>query len=126
MLFLFPYFNGTNVQMWFIIPVHILKRTVGADLFARIFFFFGLVLILYFALQSDLYILFEHAAGYAVFRVKEFEEVGMLLPQVEESVADLSRFNSVVKLISFYPFKSAASALENINSISEGKYIVYI
>lgn len=26
--------------------------------------------------------LFEHAAGYALFAVKEVEEIGMLLPQV--------------------------------------------
>lgn len=26
--------------------------------------------------------LFEHAAGYALFAVKEMEEIGMLLPQV--------------------------------------------
>ncbi|XP_047112857.1 nucleolar protein 56 [Schistocerca piceifrons] len=70
--------------------------------------------------MSELYVLFEHAAGYAIFRVKEFEEVGMLLPQVEASVTDLSRFNQVVKLISFAPFKTASSALENINGISEG------
>lgn len=71
-------------------------------------------------MQSKLFILFEHAAGYAVFRVKEFEEIGMLLPQVEESVTDLSRFRSVVSLVGFSPFKTALSALENINSISEG------
>lgn len=70
--------------------------------------------------MSKLFILYEHAAGYAVFSVKEFEEVGMLLPQVEESVSDLSRFNSVVKLIGFAPFKTALAALESINSISEG------
>lgn len=44
----------------------------------------------------------------------------MLLPQVEASVTDLSRFNQVVKLFSFSPFKTALSALESINSISEG------
>lgn len=70
--------------------------------------------------QSKLFVLFEHAAGFAVFSVKEFEEVGMLLPQVEASVTDLSRFNAVVKLIGFSPFKTALAALENINSISEG------
>ncbi|CAD1480471.1 unnamed protein product, partial [Heterotrigona itama] len=69
---------------------------------------------------SKLFVLYEHAAGYATFSVKEFEEVGMLLPQVESSVTDLSRFNSVVKLIGFSPFKTALAALENINSISEG------
>lgn len=67
-----------------------------------------------------LYVLYEHAAGYAVFSVKEFEEISMLLPQVEQSVTDLSRFNSIVKLVGFSPFKTAVAALENVNAISEG------
>lgn len=71
-------------------------------------------------LQMDLYVLFEHAAGFALFRVKEFEDIGSLLPQVEASVTDLSKFNSVVKLIGFTPFKTALSALDNVNSVSEG------
>ncbi|KMQ97108.1 nucleolar protein 56 [Lasius niger] len=70
--------------------------------------------------MSQLFILFEHAAGYALFRIKEFEEIGMLLPQVEQSVTDLSRFRSVVSLVGFAPFKTAVVALENINNISEG------
>jgi len=44
----------------------------------------------------------------------------MLLPQVEQSVTDLARFRSIVTLVGFSPFKTALSALENINSISEG------
>lgn len=67
-----------------------------------------------------LHVLFEHASGYSLFRVKEFEDVGLLLPQVEESVLDLSRFNAIVKLVAFSPFKSGANALDNMNSISEG------
>lgn len=67
-----------------------------------------------------MYVLFEHAAGYSLFRVKEFEDAGAFLPQIEQSVTDLSRFNGVVKLVAFAPFKSAAHALDNINSISEG------
>ncbi|XP_011150468.1 nucleolar protein 56 [Harpegnathos saltator] len=70
--------------------------------------------------MRKLYILFEHASGYAVFFVKQFEEIGMLLPQVEESVTDLARFRSIVSLVSFSAFKTAVAALENINSISEG------
>ncbi|XP_063988528.1 nucleolar protein 56 [Diachasmimorpha longicaudata] len=70
--------------------------------------------------MPKLFILYEHAAGYAVFGVKEFEEIGMLLPQVEASVTDLSRFNAIVKLTGFSPFKTALAALESINSISEG------
>uniref|UniRef100_A0AAY4AEB6 Nucleolar protein 56 n=1 Tax=Denticeps clupeoides TaxID=299321 RepID=A0AAY4AEB6_9TELE len=67
-----------------------------------------------------LHVLFEHASGYALFAVKEVEEIGMLLPQVELSVLNIGKFSSVVKLSAFFPFKSAQSALENINAISEG------
>uniref|UniRef100_A0A0A9YCK6 Nucleolar protein 56 n=1 Tax=Lygus hesperus TaxID=30085 RepID=A0A0A9YCK6_LYGHE len=68
----------------------------------------------------DLYVLYEHAAGYSLFSIKEFEEVGMLLPQVEQSVTELKRFQQIVNLVSFVPFKTAVAALENINSVSEG------
>ncbi|XP_064163753.1 nucleolar protein 56 isoform X5 [Anguilla rostrata] len=67
-----------------------------------------------------LHVLFEHAAGYALFAVKEVEEIGMLLPQVEESVLNIGKFNNVVKMVAFFPFRSAQMALENINAISEG------
>lgn len=67
-----------------------------------------------------LYVLYEHASGYALFKVKEFEDVGMLIPQVEESHADVSRFKSIVSLEGFSPFKTAVSALENVNAVSEG------
>ncbi|XP_051960542.1 nucleolar protein 56-like [Xyrauchen texanus] len=67
-----------------------------------------------------LHVLFEHAAGYALFAVKEVEEIGMLLPQVEESVLNVGKFSTVVRLSAFFPFKSAQGALENINAVSEG------
>ncbi|KAK9529354.1 hypothetical protein VZT92_013453 [Zoarces viviparus] len=67
-----------------------------------------------------LHVLFEHAAGYALFVVKEVEEIGMLLPQVEECVLSIGKFNSMVSLAAFFPFKSAQAALENMNAISEG------
>lgn len=35
--------------------------------------------------QVLLHVLFEHASGYALFAVKEVEEIGMLLPQVRPS-----------------------------------------
>lgn len=45
--------------------------------------------------------------------------------QVQAAVLDLAKFGKVVKLESFLPFKSGANALENINSISEGKVKQY-
>lgn len=41
--------------------------------------------------------------------------------QVEESVLTIGKFHNVVKLVAFAPFKSAQSALENINAVSEGE-----
>lgn len=70
--------------------------------------------------MSHLYVLYEHASGYSLFRVKEFEEIGALIQQVEQSALDLSKFNSVVKLIAFAPFTSGLNALDNLNAISEG------
>lgn len=70
--------------------------------------------------MSLLMVLFEHASGYALFRVKEFEEIGMESAQVEQSVLDISKFGTIVQLHAFNPFKTAANALDNINSISEG------
>jgi len=66
------------------------------------------------------FVLFEHAAGYALFRLQEFEEIATFQPQVEASVNDVSKFAQVVNLIAFSPFKAAADALANINSVSEG------
>ena len=70
--------------------------------------------------NAALQVLYEHATGYALFGVKEFEEVASFLPQVEKSTQDLIKFKSLVKLLAFAPFKNAANALENTNSISEG------
>ncbi|KAL8206441.1 UNVERIFIED_CONTAM: snoRNP complex protein nop56 [Gekko kuhli] len=67
-----------------------------------------------------LHVLFEHAAGYALFALRQAEEVALLLPQVEGSVLNLGKFLSLVRLVAFAPFKSAQSALENINAVSEG------
>lgn len=64
--------------------------------------------------------LFEHASGYGLFRVKEFEEVATFIPEVEKSTNDVSKFQSLVKLLAFSPFKSGTNALDNMNSISEG------
>ena len=35
----------------------------------------------------------------------------------------IAKFNSMVSLAAFFPFKSAQGALENMNAISEGKII---
>ena len=64
--------------------------------------------------------MYEHASGYAVFKVVAQEEIGVLLPEVQDSVSDLGRFGKLVKMVAFSPFRSGANALDNINCISEG------
>ena len=64
--------------------------------------------------------LYEHAAGYALFKVKEFEEIAMFIPQVEKATLNPVKFKSFVNLVAFLPFKSGTNALDNINSVSEG------
>ncbi|CAG0912797.1 unnamed protein product [Notodromas monacha] len=70
--------------------------------------------------MTTLYVLFEHATGYSLTRVKEFEEVGAFLPEVEASVNDVRKFQGLVKLVGFAPFKNAQNALENMNAVAEG------
>ncbi|KAI1724044.1 snoRNA binding domain, fibrillarin domain-containing protein [Ditylenchus destructor] len=70
--------------------------------------------------EAPHFILFEHAVGYTLLKVKEFEDIGLMLPQVVESAGDIQRFNSIVQVHAFEPFKNTEAALENCNMISEG------
>ncbi len=67
-----------------------------------------------------LFVLYEHAAGYAIFRCREVEDIGSLLPEVQEGISDFAKFGSTVSLEAFSPFKTGVNALENINCVSEG------
>ncbi|PAV58483.1 hypothetical protein WR25_17090 [Diploscapter pachys] len=66
------------------------------------------------------HVLYEHAVGYTLFNVKEFEDIGSIIPEVDTAIGDRAKFNGIVKLASFEPFKNAENALVNCNSISEG------
>jgi nucleolar protein 56 len=69
--------------------------------------------------SKTLFTLLECAAGYALFEVVAFEEIGGLLEGNMDTVTDLKRFGRAVKLKAFNPFESAQVALENANAISE-------
>ncbi|GBN69540.1 hypothetical protein AVEN_30180-1 [Araneus ventricosus] len=68
--------------------------------------------------MSNQYILYEHAAGYALF-IAEPEE---FLTQITDIVSDVNKFKQVCKFVAFQPFKRGRDALENINSISESNF----
>ena len=67
-----------------------------------------------------MFLLHESATGYILFECSEFDSIGADTAAVQQSVLDISRFGKIVKLAAFQPFKSAAEALGEINSISEG------
>jgi nucleolar protein 56 len=69
--------------------------------------------------SPSLFVLLECAAGYGLFDVVAFEEIGTLLEGAKDTVTDIGRFGRAVKLKAFQPFESAQDALENANAISE-------
>jgi len=70
--------------------------------------------------QAPNFVLYEHAVGYTLFSVNEFEDIGLMLPQVQEAVMDVQRFASIVHVHAFEPFKNVEAALENANCVAEG------
>ncbi|KAI8847534.1 Nop56 protein [Chytridium lagenaria] len=70
--------------------------------------------------MGSMFILFETAAGYALFERIQSEEIGQNLEDVQKATLDLAKFGRYIKLKSFAPFKSAAHALENMLDITEG------
>ena len=77
-----------------------------------------------FLLQHQLYILFEHASGFAIFRTTEFEEIAIFLPQVRESILNISKFRSNVFFVVFQSFKDKKDALQNMLKSTAGiKYV---
>ena len=69
----------------------------------------------------DLFILFESAQGYCLFKKEEYDETGGKLSKVQKAIADVERFAKMVKLEAMSPFSTAEEALENIEAIGEGK-----
>lgn len=69
---------------------------------------------------SALHVLFEHAVGYALFRVDEYEEIAQSIPKVEKASLNFANFKKIVKLVAFTPFKTGVASLENMLTLSEG------
>lgn len=71
--------------------------------------------------SKKLLILYEHATGYSLFRINEYEEIGSQMPQVAKASLNAPLFNSMVSFIAFQPFKSAQTTLESAEAIVDGK-----
>jgi nucleolar protein 56 len=69
----------------------------------------------------QLFLLFETAAGYALFERDEYDEIGGETEQVQAAIADFERFATLVKMKAYQPFKTAEEALENIFAVSRNE-----
>lgn len=69
----------------------------------------------------QLFLLFETAAGYALFEREEYDEIAGKLEQVQEAIKDYERFASLIQMKAYQPFKTAEEALENIFAVSKGE-----
>eukprot|EP00455_Lapot_gusevi_P046559 TRINITY_DN614_c0_g2_i14.p1 TRINITY_DN614_c0_g2~~TRINITY_DN614_c0_g2_i14.p1 ORF type:complete len:580 (+),score=298.81 TRINITY_DN614_c0_g2_i14:75-1814(+) len=67
-----------------------------------------------------LYLLYEHASGYALFERKESEQITAMTPEIQQAQTEYSRFSKMVHMKAFVPFTSAEAALQNMNDVSEG------
>ena len=66
----------------------------------------------------QLFLLYESAAGYALFEKEEFEEIGGLMETIQSSIGEMNRFSKLIKLKAFAPFQTSDKALHNINMIA--------
>ncbi|KAK4536322.1 hypothetical protein CDCA_CDCA08G2347 [Cyanidium caldarium] len=71
-------------------------------------------------MPSSLNLLFEAASGYALFGVREAEDVAAGTSAVTRALSDFPRFAGMVKLRAFEPFASAEAALKEAEAVGEG------
>ncbi|KAI1358245.1 Nop-domain-containing protein [Xylaria arbuscula] len=73
------------------------------------------------------YVLHESATGYALFKVvHQSDDIGLKLDEVKKAAEDLSKLGKMINLTSYAVWRSAAEALENIHSVSEGLMTDYL
>jgi len=70
--------------------------------------------------KMSLYLLYESAAGYAMFMKREFEETGETEEEVQAAIGDVKKFGKMVTMQAWAPFTNAEEALEQVNAIAAG------
>mmetsp|Transcript_12537 Transcript_12537/g.28285 ORF Transcript_12537/g.28285 Transcript_12537/m.28285 type:complete len:506 (-) Transcript_12537:70-1587(-) len=70
--------------------------------------------------MATLFLLYESAAGFALFQRNQMEEVAENEEEVQNAVLDAKRFSKMVSLTAWHPFDDAEQALEQINAVAGG------
>ncbi|EDO07437.1 putative RNA pre-processing (snoRNA) binding domain family protein [Babesia bovis T2Bo] len=66
------------------------------------------------------YFLFETAAGYALYHIDEWDQIGHV-DAMDEICRSAERFKESIHFKAFQPFTTAADALENIRAVVDGE-----
>eukprot|EP00438_Fugacium_kawagutii_P014605 Skav210576 [mRNA] locus=scaffold3272:217:13278:- [translate_table: standard] len=66
------------------------------------------------------YLLYESAAGFALFLKKEFEETAETEEEVQNAILDAKKFGKIMALHAWTPFKDAEDALNQTNAVAGG------
>ncbi|UKJ88159.1 ribonucleolar protein [Theileria orientalis] len=75
--------------------------------------------------MTKTYLLFETAAGYGLYQVDKWDQIGNDV-SIDELMANEERFSGTVKFKAFQPFKTSKEALENMKSIIDGEVTVLL
>eukprot|EP00825_Cyclidium_porcatum_P047874 TRINITY_DN786_c0_g1_i4.p1 TRINITY_DN786_c0_g1~~TRINITY_DN786_c0_g1_i4.p1 ORF type:complete len:916 (+),score=181.33 TRINITY_DN786_c0_g1_i4:48-2795(+) len=67
-----------------------------------------------------LYLLYESAIGYALFKLKSFDETNAQLTQIQNQVKDFGLFSQICEIKGFIGF-NAQTALENVIQVCSGQ-----
>eukprot|EP00928_Gymnodinium_smaydae_P013168 TRINITY_DN1480_c0_g1_i1.p1 TRINITY_DN1480_c0_g1~~TRINITY_DN1480_c0_g1_i1.p1 ORF type:complete len:508 (+),score=156.54 TRINITY_DN1480_c0_g1_i1:68-1525(+) len=70
--------------------------------------------------MSALYLLFESAAGYALFKKTQSEDAAQTEEEVQAAIVDPKKFSRMVTLQAWTPFNDAEEALNQVNSVAAG------
>jgi nucleolar protein 56 len=68
----------------------------------------------------SLFLLYESAAGYALFRRNEAEDIAQGEEEVQEAMMDQKKFCKMISLQAWCPFTDAEDALSQVTSIAAG------
>lgn len=66
------------------------------------------------------YLLYESAAGFALFLKKEFEETAETEEEVQNAILDAKKFGKIMQLHAWTPFRDAEDALNQTNAVAGG------
>lgn len=63
------------------------------------------------------FLLFEHISGYALFELREYEDI--VASKTSHLYSDISRLSQILRLVSFFKFETQDTAFEHLDLVSQ-------